>query len=107
MPAALYPRCADQIVAGTRYADLATWDARGVHLALADSCVRWAPSERAGISRSQPYPRCASSSPCGPASADVLQACETGARATTSRRGSSSHEAVTNVLTSGVEAVNV
>ena len=100
-----YLRYIDQIA--DRYAD-ADLDARGVHLAIA-GLMRALGTERSGRDLEVATVReVRELVPVWPGLADVLEACEvpsfTGVNIPV---GQPSHEAVTNVLSKAVEAVNV
>ena len=70
---------------------------------LRDSCVPWAPSERV-----ETVSEVRELVPVWPGLADVLQTCEVPSFSGDDiPQGQPSHEAVTNVLTMAVEAVNV
>ena len=95
----------DQIA--DRYAD-GDLDARGVHLALA-GLMRALGTERTGRDLEvATVSEVRELVPVWPGLADVLQACEIPSfSGDDSPQGQPSHEAVTNVLTMAVEAVNV
>ena len=95
----------DQIA--DRYAD-GDLDARGVHLALA-GLMRALGTERTGRDLEvATVSEVRELVPVWPGLADVLQACEVPSFSGDDiPRGQPSHEAVTNVLTMAVEAVNV
>ena len=95
----------DQIA--DRYAD-GDLDARGVHLALA-GLMRALGTERTGRDLEvATVSEVRELVPVWPGLADVLQACEvTSFSGDDIPQGQPSHEAVTNVLTMAVEAVNV
>ena len=100
-----YLTCVDQIA--DRYAD-GNLDARGVHLALA-GLMRALGTERTGRDLEvATVSEVRELVPVWPGLADVLQACEVPSFSGDDiPQGQPAHEAVTNVLTMAVEAVNV